>query len=998
MNYSLRCLRQRMLFPFCAFLFLWFSIVPQAAAQTVLSPGDLVLVNVNSDDDDNFDFIPLVDLQAGTEIKFTDDAWDPTNSQFRGREGIITYTAVSAVSAGTVVSYSGSDGNGFTRSGSFNTSGGGDNILVYQGDESTPTFFYGAGFARESSVWNYDGDTNSSGLPSNLSEANNTILSLGTTHNYRYDTANGTEGTPQTLLELVGDGNNWEEENDNAFSALRSGFTILSTPTLAFSTSTQTGDEGTTVTLIVELAEADNQSVDVDVVFSSNGSTATPSDLNGFSSNTVSFSSASAGDQQTVQITLAGGDGYENGETAVFQLQNNSTGAIIDPDVLTLTINDDENPAVVINEILYNPPSDANGDGTTDTSGDEFIEFINDSGSSLDISGWTVSDGGGVKYTFPDGSIIPAGKAFVVFADPALGTGFGGAYLYSAGSLSLNNDGDNIILKDADGATVTSYNYSGSQSDESITRNPDINGSFEGHTSADSNDDRSPYSPGTQIDGTPFGAAFAIGMRGSEGWRFVGSPAKNTTFNDLFADLWTQGINGSDAPSVSSSSANVYSWNENSGAFGVIGSMTNEMAAGQGYIVYVYEDDDYRTPGVQGGFPKIIDTNNSENDKQVNVDVSVIDANNNGSIDGNEGFNLLSNPFGTDISVDAVISALENVNPNVSTNISIWDDNAGSGNGGYVTLSPGSNETIVPFQAFFVRFTDEVSSTEAIFNVNNMAANRGAEFYDQPGENIQAVSFEIYLGDGDKFDTYSVSFRDNGTIGEDRYDAYKLFSLNSDAISLFSTVGSDVRLAKNVLPPVDALQGELRIPLTFDVPRSGEYNFSWNDLQDIPANIELQLVDNETGSSVDLRNAEGFSFNVATSNTPNRRRSGKYISPTSSQDKTAANNSRFELIVSAASLDEEDQTSPNEPVVLSPNYPNPFSTQTTMELELNQEMHVKATIWNIVAQKVATLADRVMSDGEQLTWNVPSSMPSGIYICKVEAGGKVITRKMTLVK
>ncbi|MDZ7682526.1 MAG: T9SS type A sorting domain-containing protein [Fodinibius sp.] len=52
----------------------------------------------------------------------------------------------------------------------------------------------------------------------------------------------------------------------------------------------------------------------------------------------------------------------------------------------------------------------------------------------------------------------------------------------------------------------------------------------------------------------------------------------------------------------------------------------------------------------------------------------------------------------------------------------------------------------------------------------------------------------------------------------------------------------------------------------------------------------------------------------------------------------------------------------------------------------------------MIGQKVATLVDGLVEAGShQETWNA-ASMPSGIYIARFEVGGKVFTRKMTLIK
>ena len=75
--------------------------------------------------------------------------------------------------------------------------------------------------------------------------------------------------------------------------------------------------------------------------------------------------------------------------------------------------------ATASDEILADPDptsGDANGDGVVSSTQDEFVELVNVSGSSLDISGWTLSDASGVRHTFPPGSVVCEEGVMVVFA------------------------------------------------------------------------------------------------------------------------------------------------------------------------------------------------------------------------------------------------------------------------------------------------------------------------------------------------------------------------------------------------------------------------------------------------------------------------------------------------------------------------------------------------------------------------------------------------------
>jgi hypothetical protein len=489
----------------------------------------------------------------------------------------------------------------------------------------------------------------------------------------------------------------------------------------------------------------------------------------------------------------------------------------------------------------------------------------------------------------------------------------------------------------------------------------------------------------------------AYSIKGTTGWHLITSPGRDAQFGEILTGLWSQGISGSDAPALTPDNANIYGWNEENGLFEPIKSMEDRMLQGRGYMMHVYADDNLNEEGIQGGFPKNIapDTSAGEIRSPVMVSVRSIDQNGNGLIDRSEGFNLLANPFGEAISVDAIIDALRDVNSNVNEYAYVWGQNAGGGNGNYIPLAAdGSGEQIEPYQAFFVRYTADEVQGEVSFDRDDLKPD-DIDF-ERPSAGI-----EISLGNDRTFDTYQITFAENGTAEEDRTDAYKLFSLNEDAVSLFSTSGNDVKLAKKVLPPLLTIKGEMRIPMAYAASDAGEYSLNWSGLTDIPQSIELKLVDREANRSMDMRIADEYRFSVnkAEKKAEAAQNTGRRV-PGIDSIVQAVDNGRFELLIRAANSQQAVQSDEvQENVVLSPNYPNPFTAQTTMDLALKENMHVKMTVWTIVGQKVGEMADQMMSEGDHfMTWNAPANMPSGIYLCKVEAGGKVITRKMTLVK
>ncbi|MFQ5798715.1 MAG: lamin tail domain-containing protein [Bacteroidota bacterium] len=119
--------------------------------------------------------------------------------------------------------------------------------------------------------------------------------------------------------------------------------------------------------------------------------------------------------------------------------------------------------SVLINEIMYDPLP----------GGAEYVEIFNRSSYDISLQGWTVSDRPNLKGNvnlFPLSSsvlFLPSGGYAVLASDSSLFASFPELremtgielVLFSGSGLSLNNDGDAIILKDSGGYTIDSVSY-----------------------------------------------------------------------------------------------------------------------------------------------------------------------------------------------------------------------------------------------------------------------------------------------------------------------------------------------------------------------------------------------------------------------------------------------------------------------------------------------------------------------------------------------------------
>ncbi|MGC9363250.1 MAG: DUF3160 domain-containing protein, partial [Fidelibacterota bacterium] len=88
---------------------------------------------------------------------------------------------------------------------------------------------------------------------------------------------------------------------------------------------------------------------------------------------------------------------------------------------------------------------------------------------------------------------------------------------------------------------------------------------------------------------------------------------------------------------------------------------------------------------------------------------------------------------------------------------------------------------------------------------------------------------------------------------------------------------------------------------------------------------------------------------------------------------------------------------------LHQNYPNPFNAQTTICYDLPEDTQINLEIFNILGQRVITLAEDFQKAGSyRLTWNGTdrrgNPLPSGVYIVQLRRENLAINQKLVLLK
>lgn len=159
---------------------------------------------------------------------------------------------------------------------------------------------------------------------------------------------------------------------------------------------------------------------------------------------------------------------------------------------------------LLINEINADPDAtngDANGDGTVNTSEDEFVEIYNSGATSIDLTDFTISDAVTVRHTFPSGTVL-APNSFITVFGGGTPTGINGiAQTASSGGLGLNNGGDSVIIANSSALVILQEDYGAAGNNQSIARSPDFTGAFVDHSTIVSNPVL--FSPGARNDGQP---------------------------------------------------------------------------------------------------------------------------------------------------------------------------------------------------------------------------------------------------------------------------------------------------------------------------------------------------------------------------------------------------------------------------------------------------------------------------------------------------------------
>ena len=485
-----------------------------------------------------------------------------------------------------------------------------------------------------------------------------------------------------------------------------------------------------------------------------------------------------------------------------------------------------------------------------------------------------------------------------------------------------------------------------------------------------------------------------ITFTGNECFRTLSSPFENLTYAQLLNEIWTQGSANSDYPG---GDPNVYFYDisepTGTGAYKEVADLDTPITPGEGFLVSVFQDDDF---GIPGSFDKALNRIRGKENGDGPADVITPTINSTAN-----GFTLLGNPYATPIDFDLITKS------NL-TNVAYVYDNAAAD---WVSSSPipgigDFNGLISPFQGFFVQ-TASLGTPSIEFNDDAKVPNQTATFFGK--ENSSPVVDYVRLqleGEGLNTSTW-IAFTDEGNADTYAYgDALQLTPYADDFAILANQKLDNTLLNIGVYPHPLRTSVKLEIPLYIETTKTGSFTLKATHLN-LPISLEnLVLYDREQGVEIPLNEDMEYQFemnrakkaNLNSSDTLSCNLSGNDLAMAGSPNKAKASEvgtTRF--VIRLASLIDTNNEIPVS-LRLNQNYPNPFNPTTQITYQLPRQSDVRLEVFDMNGRQVATLVNQNMSAGTHSVNFDASDLSSGIYMYRLQAGSTVLTRKLTLVK
>lgn len=344
---------------------------------------------------------------------------------------------------------------------------------------------------------------------------------------------------------------------------------------------------------------------------------------------------------------------------------------------------------------------------------------------------------------------------------------------------------------------------------------------------------------------------------------------------------------------------------------------------------------------------------------------------------GGDGFFLIANPLVYPLRLGGVAAS----QGTLSTTFQTYDPAANMGAGSYVLLTantadPFSGDALAVWNGAFAEVLEPAGGTTAtsfIVSSNFADPTSNVTFLGREAAAMLALDLSGVLADGTPVADLATQVRlvDDALVLWDRHDASKLNSPAEQSASLAivgDRNGETRRQAVLSLPT--SLVATETFPVAFAATQAGSFTLTASGA--LSAGLQAQLRDLVTGTVLNLMSAASYAFTA----------------------DAGAWSDRFELVIGQNTVATGDAP---EALLVGAVAPNPTTGMASLRIRQASAGAVAVTVFDALGRQVGAVADA--SPGTDVTIALPTAgLAPGAYIVRVEADGKVMSRRLTVLR
>ena len=310
------------------------------------------------------------------------------------------------------------------------------------------------------------------------------------------------------------------------------------------------------------------------------------------------------------------------------------------------------------------------------------------------------------------------------------------------------------------------------------------------------------------------------------------------------------------------------------------------------------------------------------------------------------------------------------------------------------------NGLISPYQAFWVK----ANGTNPTMSFTNSALTTGGFFYGGSAVKSQQANagpsaINLSLNSAGLQGSAMITFMDDGKVGPDEWDAYRLEPLTDSWMELFS-LSSPAHTMPLVINNLPANGGDyINLPLFTGGQKHGQslngtYTLNWELPSDWPSDWAITLDDHLNKTAISMRNPQSHTFELSgtksISSGPDTALGvpvlpGRIMNPVSHNSllKSSTQLPPFSIVIQKGVINDDPVYYPPTAKLLQ-NYPNPFTSATSFRFSLPVATWVSLKIYDIYGKEMDVVADRYFNAGiYTVTWSGQNIKP-GMYMLRMK--------------